>query len=830
MTSVEVNTSATDGLTGMETNLPKRKLHFKYLPAYAKFILDNKLHDFVLHLIALSREVNLPLMKLFKSFTQDQLVELGTNNTINSLTFLSENKASELIENMIKSWLNNEIPVIAKEEVVANDLTLVSFIRRKAFRDFLHYYTNDFLTFRNIMEEADEFTTEFETATLNIVLNNQQNLYKHTQAIAHIGNWVWNLKSNKLIWSEELYNIYELPPGSEIDRDNIRACNHPDDQELITRQMKRSLQTNEPHDFYYRIILPGGKEKALHAKGQVLVDAENNPLQFFGTLQDVTEQKRYEKELTEKQSFIQKIADVTPSLIAAYNVNTGKYIFINKALKKLLGYEPEEVLEKGVDFFIPLIHPDDLEPLMKKNAQALEMVNQSGHADDDVIAEFQYRMRNKNGECRWLHTYGTIFSRDNNNKVEYVLNISVDVTEQYQLSKQLEEERRLTEKKNEDIRRSEEGYHRMIAEVQDYAILLLDKEGTIKNWNLGAEKIKGYKSEEIIGKNFRIFYTPEGLQNKRPDKLIEEATKTGRAVDEGWRVRKDGTHFWGSTAITALHDENGNLTGFTKVTRDLSERKMVEEKLKNYAKELEQKNEELLRSNKELESFTYVSSHDLQEPLRKIQIFSNAVLTGDFENLSERGKEYFNRMFSAANRMQQLIEDLLAFSRATSANAEFENVDLNVLLDDVLSNIRASAEESNAIIETEKLPVARVIPFQFRQVLQNLISNSIKYTKPGTPPHIKISAQRIVAKKDKELKPNVKYHKIIVADEGIGFEQQHAEKIFELFQRLHTKEEYQGTGIGLAICKKIIQNHNGAIKAKGVPDKGATFEIYIPVE
>ena len=245
--------------------------------------------------------------------------------------------------------------------------------------------------------------------------------------------------------------------------------------------------------------------------------------------------------------------------------------------------------------------------------------------------------------------------------------------------------------------------------------------------------------------------------------------------------------------------------------------------------ELEQKNDELIKSNKELESFNYVASHDLQEPLRKIKIFSDAILSTDFENLSERAKKYFNRMYSAANQMQQLIEALLAFSRATSSNKEFEYADLNTLLDEVLSTIRFPVEESHAVIESKTLPAAYVIPFQFRQVLQNLISNSIKYSKPDVAPHIKISGKKFITKPTNgELKPNSEYLMLTIADEGIGFNQQYAEKIFELFQRLHTKEEYPGTGIGLAIVKKIIQNHKGVIKAKGFPGKGATFEIYIP--
>lgn len=806
------------------------KLHFKYLPAYAQFILDHQLEEFTIKMLQFSREVDLPLLRLFKSYSEEELLRTGMQSIKESLTFFAANKANELIDHSMKAWLNNELPAVSRDSIVAEDITLVSFVRRKVFRELVHFYTNDFAMFRYIMEEVDEFTTQLESVSFNLLLNRQQSLYKQAQSLAHIGNWVWDLKANKLMWSEELYRIYELAPGTEITNVLIASYNHPDDSAYVHEQMQISAETLKPHDFYYRIILKNGKEKVLHAKGEVVVDNTNKPIQFFGTLQDVTEQKRFEKELQEKQSFIQTIADITPSLIAAYNINTGKYIFINKALKKLLGYEPEEVFEKGVEFFMELIHPDDLNSLLKKNAEALQHANNGSNknADNEVIAEFQYRLRHKSGEYRWFHTYGTIFSRDKEGKVEYVLNISVDVTQQYLLSKQLEQEKIVAQKNTEELRRSEERYQKMITEVEDYAILLLDKEGNIQNWNLGAEKIKGYKADEIIGKNFRVFYMPEDKANSKPDRLLRTAIETGKATDEGWRVRKDGTRFWGSTVITALHDNSNNIIGFSKVTRDLTERKIAEEKMKKYAEELEQKNEELVRTNKELESFNYVASHDLQEPLRKIQIFSNAVLSTDFELLSEKGKEYFHRMFSAANRMQQLIEDLLAFSRTSVANAEFELADLNELLNEVISIMRLSIDESHATIEAADLPSACVIPFQFRQVFQNLISNSIKYSKPGVPPHIKISSELITAKSQRGLKANTQYHKIIFSDNGIGFDQMHADKIFELFQRLHTKEEFPGTGIGLAICKKIIQNHHGVIKAKGIPRKGSTFEIFIP--
>ena len=717
------------------------ELNFKCFPAYAQFILDNKLQEFALTTIKLSREVNLPLLKLFKSYSEEQLIQLSVHQIKETLKMIAANKTKEYIEDSLKKWRNNELPFASREVIAADDITLQSFIRRKVFRDFLHSYTSDMHLFSRIMEEVDIFVLESETAYLNILLELQQNLYKQAQSLAHIGNWLWDLQNDKLIWSDELYKMYELEPGTEIDREQIGAYNHPEDREMVNDRMKQSLQTLAEHDFYYRIILPENREKTLHAKGQVVVDSNNKPIQFFGTLQDVTEQKKFEQELSEKQNFIQKITDVTPSLIAAYNIQTGQYIFINNALKKLLGYDPAEALSKGVEFFLNIIHPDDLKPIMEKNAKALESANKPDHTNDsEVTAEFQYRLRNNKGEYRWFHTYSTIFSRDKQDQVEYVLNISMDVTDQYLLAKQLEEEKALAESKSEALRLGEERFHQMIAEVEDYAILLLDKNGIIQNWNKGAEKIKGYKAEEIIGKSFRIFYPEEAKENNKPEKLLIQAIETGKATDEGWRVRKDETRFWCSTTITALHDQNNNVIGFTKVTRDLTERKKAEDKSYEYAKQLEEKNEELKRINKELESFNYVASHDLQEPLRKIQVFSNAILSSEMNVLSEKGKEYFIRMNSAANRMKRLIEDLLVFSRATVANAVFEYCDLNAMLEEVLSTLKFSIDETNAIIESEKLPVVYVIPFQFRQVFQNLISNSIKYRKPGIAPHIKITA------------------------------------------------------------------------------------------
>ncbi len=245
---------------------------------------------------------------------------------------------------------------------------------------------------------------------------------------------------------------------------------------------------------------------------------------------------------------------------------------------------------------------------------------------------------------------------------------------------------------------------------------------------------------------------------------------------------------------------------------------------------LAEKNVELERMNKELESFAYVSSHDLQEPLRKIQTFAGRILEKEDQNLTDSGKAYFVRMQAAAKRMQTLIEDLLAYSRASTADRRFEKIDLNVLIKDIQSELKELLLEKHATIKATELCEVKIIQFQFRQLMLNLISNALKFSKPGVPPFIiiKSSIKMGLILKYEKLLPETEYCHIIVADNGIGFEPEYKERIFEIFQRLHDKSDYEGTGIGLAIVKKIVENHNGYIAATSELGKGTTFDIYFP--
>ncbi len=247
--------------------------------------------------------------------------------------------------------------------------------------------------------------------------------------------------------------------------------------------------------------------------------------------------------------------------------------------------------------------------------------------------------------------------------------------------------------------------------------------------------------------------------------------------------------------------------------------------------EKEKRAAELIIANKELLAFTYISSHDLQEPLRKIQTFVSIILDNENKNLSDTGKYNFQRMQLAAGRMQQLIDDLLAFSRINTTDHKFEKINLSIIIEEVKTELRDTIQEKHATIEATELCPAHIIAFQFRQLMYNLISNALKFSKPDIPSHIIIKSSIVKDSKlsNRKLSPEKSYCHITIKDNGIGFEPHFSERIFEVFQKLHGKDVYAGTGIGLAIVKKIVENHNGIITATSELNKGATFDIYIPM-
>jgi PAS domain S-box-containing protein len=481
------------------------------------------------------------------------------------------------------------------------------------------------------------------------------------------------------------------------------------------------------------------------------------------------------------------------------------------------------------------------------------------------------------------------------------------------------------------LRESEERYRMLLDGIQDYAIFVIDPLGQIASWNAGAERIKGYAADEIIGHNFSCFFAPEDIERGRPDEILRLTAANGRHEEQGMRVRKDGSRFLARVVFTALRDSTGNLRGFSEFSHDLSESKesgakyralleaapdamvvvnqggdivllnvqaekrfgycrdeLVGQQVKNIIPEgfaerliadgtrsaaealaqqigngielfarrkdgsefpieimlsplenaegvlvtaairdisVRKKSEEhlvktvgeLKRSNDELQQFAYVSSHDLQEPLRMVASYTQLIAKRYKGRLDSDADEFIAFAVDGCNRMQGLIQDLLAYSRAGTNGKAFCEVSGEDALQGALTNLRIRIEHSSAVVSHDSLPAIMTDETQLTQVFQNLIGNAIKYRSEEAP-RVHVSAAKNGG--DEWI--------FSVRDNGMGIDPQYFERIFVLFQRLHGRNEFEGTGIGLAICKKVLERLGGRIWVESQPNNGSTFYFALP--
>jgi PAS domain S-box-containing protein len=372
--------------------------------------------------------------------------------------------------------------------------------------------------------------------------------------------------------------------------------------------------------------------------------------------------------------------------------------------------------------------------------------------------------------------------------------------------------RDVTERKRAaEVLRQQDEYFRLLVEgVKDYAIFMLDPLGYVASWNAGAERIKGYRADEIIGQHFSRFYTPEDLEQGKPEMDLRVATAEGRCEDEGWRRRKDGSRFWANVVITALRDTAGRLSGFAKFTRDVTGRKQADDMLRQRTAELE-------AANKELEAFAYSVSHDLRAPLRAIDGFSRILLEEYADPLPDDAKDYLQSVRGNAQRMGRLVDDLLAFARLGRLPIKKHPLDPAPLVRQSLDELRGEQDGRRVEVILGNLPPCDAEPNLLKQVWSNLLSNAIKYTRGRELATIEVGCQV-----DGGPSREPAY---FVRDNGVGFDMRYVDKLFGVFQRLHRAEDYEGTGMGLAIVQRIINRHGGRVWAEAQPGQGATFSF-----
>lgn len=636
---------------------------------------------------------------------------------------------------------------------------------------------------------------------------------------SELGTWELNLKEDKVHYSERYLEI--LTGRKEIfdlKHEQLLTYIHPDDLPKRNKAYNEALISGTIN-YELRVIWHDNTIHWLEAKGKVFFDADKKPEKLLGTIRDITDEKNHQQELEESEKRFRSLTESIPQLIWETD-EKGNSLFTSAKWFEYTGIYPE-----GEKAWKDMIHPDDYD-------ENLRIWNHSLKTGE--LYRCDIRIRRYDGNYRWHTVIGEPVYNEENNIIKWV-GAFTDIHTEKAFSHELEQQVTASTKElslmNDSLQKSEERYHLMVEEVQDYAILYLNHEGIVENWNQGAQKIKGYTAEEIIGKSFSQFYTEADRKINLPQTLLNRAIEQGKAKQEGWRVRKNGNLFWANVTITAVHNKKNQIIGFSKVTHDLTEKKNADDKLKRNALELEEKNQELERMNQELQSFAYISSHDLQEPLRKIQTFATQIMEKESDNLSDYGKDKFQRMQNAAQRMQTLINDLLSYSRTNVQERIFEKTNIGKIVNEIRDDLKEEIEQKKAKIESTENCKVNIIPFQFRQLLYNLVSNSLKFSNPENPIVIKINSEIKKGSdlKNEKLDPEKEYCHIKIEDNGIGFEQQYSAKIFEVFQRLHGKLEYTGTGIGLAIVKKIVDNHNGIITATGELNKGAAFDIYIPI-
>lgn len=565
-----------------------------------------------------------------------------------------------------------------------------------------------------------------------------------------------------------------------------------------------------------------------------LFDTDGNLIGAINVFQDVTNSKQIEAALRDSESRIRQLIHILETPLYTTD-SEGRITLYNKAAADLWGREPELGKDLWCGSF-QILNVDGSDMPLETCPMAICLKEKRPVYGEEILVV------RPDGSTRNVAPHPQpVF--DSAGNMTGAINMLIDITRMKEtenalreseakyrtladsLEKEVEKKVQDLKARSEDLKKSEERYHKMVEEVEDYAIIMLDKEGIVQNWNKGAEKIKGYNEEEIIGKSFQEFYLPNDAKSGLPLQLLDRARESGKAIHEGWRKRKDNSIFWASTVITALHDLQGNVIGFSKVTRDLTERKQAEDKMQEYLNQLEFQNEEL-------EQFVYAASHDLKEPIRKIHFYSDFIAEDDTSQLSDRSRDYLDRSIKAADRMKKLIDDLLIYSRTTAKVESYETVDLDKVVEEVIHIFKEEMEYSNITVDSEKLSVIKAIPFQIKQLFVNLFDNAVKYKHPERKLHLRITYKQVPGNIIPEFmaEPTIMYHMICVNDNGIGFDPLYAKKLFNIFQRLKNVSDASGSGIGLAICKRIVQNHNGFILASGKPNEGAIFSIYLPIQ
>jgi PAS domain S-box-containing protein len=566
---------------------------------------------------------------------------------------------------------------------------------------------------------------------------------------------------------------------------------HPDDREEILARWTEALRMGEPHDGRYRLKRASDGSYRWHLGRFIPIrDPEGAITKWIGTSMDIDDEVRADEALraselavrdavarTKADARFRALLEAAPDAIVIVDAG-GKIVLINAQTERLFGYERRELQGQPVEMLLP-------ERARSKHAslRASYLANLGAR---ETGGGLELQGRRKDGtEFPVEISLGPLETDEGTFVSSAIRDISV---------------RKQTE---ERLRASEESLRLLVGGVKDYAIFMLDPAGLVATWNAGAERIKGYASDDVIGRHFALFYSPEDVQDGKPERELRIAAAEGRYEDEGWRVRKDGSRFLANVIISAVSDASGKLVGFAKVTRDVTERHRAETALK--------------LANRELEAFSYSVAHDLRAPLRGMNGFAQVLLNVYKDKLDAEGQDWLEEILSNARKMGDLIDALLSLARVARSEIRPEQVDLSAVARAAAAEIAAGEPGRTVEVLIQAGLAAEVDARLVRTVFDNLLANAWKFTQ-------RIPAARV----EVGISGEYGLPAFFVRDNGAGFDMAFKDKLFSPFQRLHTVDEFPGTGVGLSTVQRIVQRHNGRIWAEGRVGEGATFYFTLP--
>lgn len=623
-----------------------------------------------------------------------------------------------------------------------------------------------------------------EEKVLNEITQNQQ-LLQEAESIAHVGSWDLEIASNTLYWSDEVFRICGYEPKSfEITFENGFQFIHPDERASFLNELKNAIAAKTNYASDVRFVRPDGSIRYIKSKAKIILDKEGKAIRLIGVFHDITEQKVMERELAISQQQYKSLFDQNPDAVVSFDLQ-GKFVSVNDAGMLIAETTREKLLNDRFESFF-----NDSEVEVIRN-YFKEVVKGSA-------LQFQTIITTTTGKSKTVAV-----------SLMPII-IAQEITGVYGILKDI------TEAKNaaQSLKVNEEQLN-LVYNTTAGIIFLVGVENNgddfrfISMNNAGLATI-GFHKKDVFGQLVQ-HVIPEPSCSVVIAKY-KEAIRFKKAI--AWQEETTyptGTKT-GIVTVTPIFDNDGDCVRLVGSVKDITEQKLSELRLKDLYDQLEQRAAQLQTSNTELERFAYIASHDMQEPLRMISSFLQLLEKKYRDSIDEKGREYIRFAVDGSMRMKYLINDLLDYSRVSTRRQNLEQVCIDHVIEDVLQNLSLHINEKQAIINTSVLPLLpNADKTQMIQLFQNLIGNALKYSG-SRQPLIDIEA----AEKEDEWLFSIK-------DNGIGFDEKFADKIFVIFQRLHNRSEYSGTGIGLAICKKIIDRHGGKIYAESVPGEGSIF-------